>query len=291
MSSRDLFAFEWLTHLKWVGRKYQILLPNIKSNRLTFNIQQLYKRNVQIFQTCMSKHWKSKNSALQENEWTWGKILCLAFFALRYMLALSWRKVWGWFQELGSHYFVRAMFRSQRWLYCPFLLVCFRILLLQCLDFQQWVPYYKNKNGTDCSIVVNWLQPKSHCCHICPQYWSLQKNFSKKIRKMCCRGLAGYSGGAGANNNKQGSNWLKVAHHLLDFGQVYPLVCHRSNGECNIGNEQQNIKFLCNPISSLPPLWFSVDRRVWSESQKIYHVFCSYQALLMTLKVIILLSV
>ena len=180
MSSRDLFAFEWLTHLKWVGRKYQILLPNIKSNRLTFNIQQLYKRNVQIFQTCMSKHWKSKNSALQENEWTWGKILGLAFFTLRYMLALSWRKVWGWFQELGSHYFVRAMFRSQRWLYCPFLLVCFRILLLQCLDFQQWVPYYRNKNGTDCRIVVNWLQPKSHCCHICPQYWSLQKNFSKK---------------------------------------------------------------------------------------------------------------
>ena len=114
---------------------------------------------------------------------------------------------------------------------------------------------------------------------------------AKKMTKMCCRGPAGYSGGAGANNNKQGSNWLKVAHHLPDFGQVYPLVCHRSNGECNIGNEQQNIKFLCNPISSLPPLWFSVDRRVWSESQKIYHVFCSYQALLMTLKVIILLSV
>ena len=160
MSSNDLFPFEWLTHLKWVGRKYQILLPNIKSNRLTFNIQQLYKRNVQIFQTCMSKHWKSKNTVLHENEWTWGKILGLAFFTLRY--------------------FVRAMFRSQRWLYCPFLLVCFRILLLQCLDFQQWVPYYKNKNGTDCRIVVNWLQPKSHCCHICPQYWSLLNYFSKK---------------------------------------------------------------------------------------------------------------
>ena len=32
---------------------------------------------------------------------------------------------------------------------------------------------------------------------------------------------------------QQGSNWLKVAHHLPDFGQVYLLVCS-SKGECNI---------------------------------------------------------
>ena len=81
-------------------------------------------------------------------------------------------------------------------------LVCFRILLLKCLDESLIT-------GTKMAQIAA-LSPIGCNLRAIAAIFALNIDLcrrisAKKITKMCCRG-PGYSGGAGANNNKQGSN-------------------------------------------------------------------------------------